>query len=561
MLTHILIRDFAIIDALELEFKAGMTVLTGETGAGKSILVDALGLVLGDRADVGVIRHGAEKAEVGAEFDLKDAAEAKAWLEENDLADNSDGDGQCILRRVIGTDGRSRAQINGRSVPLQSLKEIGERLLDIHGQHEHQSLMRPAAQMGLLDSYGDHAALLTRTAKLHSDWKAAHDKLTALRTAAGDRDARLEVLRFQTAELGALQLKAGEVQAVDAEHKRLAHGGKLLETAQAALDSLYEAEEGSAHQRVTRAMATLEAQIELEPKFVALRETLVAAEVQLSEAASGLRDYLADMDMDPKRLEWLENRLAAIHDLARKHRVEPETLPAHLESLQTELKQLENSEITLQEMEAELARLKAAYKKAADELHARREKTAADMSKKVTAAMQELGMGGGKFAVEVSVPDAERFTAKGIDQVEFMVSANKGQPLKPLAKVASGGELSRISLAIQVIAAQAAAMPSMVFDEVDAGIGGGVAEIVGRRLRDLAGSRQVLCVTHLPQVASQAHQHLRVMKETKGNATLTRIEPLDKKSQVEELARMLGGVEITEVTRKHAREMISKVGS
>ncbi|HEV2321974.1 MAG TPA: DNA repair protein RecN [Gammaproteobacteria bacterium] len=557
MLTHILIRDFAIIDSLELEFEPGMTVLTGETGAGKSILVDALGLVLGDRAEAGVVRHGAEKAEVGAEFDLEDSPDALLWLEENDLAE----DGACILRRVVGSDGRSRSQINGRSVPLQSLKEIGERLLDIHGQHEHQSLMRPAAQMALLDGYGDHGTLLTRLAKLHSDWKAAHDKLTALRTAAGDRDKRLEMLRFQVGELEALKLKAGEVQSIDAEHKRLAHGGKLMETAQAALDALYEAEEDSAHQRVSRTLASLDAQSELEPKFKMLRDMLAGAQVQLAEAADGLRDYLADMDLDPKRLEWLENRLAAIHDVARKHRIEPEALLPHLEALQTELKQLENSEITLQELEAELAKLKAAYKKAAEELHARREKTAADLGKKVTAAMQELGMAGGKFEIAVTVPDAERFTAKGVDQVEFTVTANKGQPLRPLAKVASGGELSRISLAIQVIAAQAAAIPSMVFDEVDAGIGGGTAEIVGRRLRDLAAKRQVLCVTHLPQVASQGHQHFRVLKETKGNSTLTRIESLDKKNQVEELARMLGGVEITETTRKHAREMISKVTS
>ncbi|HEV2332334.1 MAG TPA: AAA family ATPase, partial [Gammaproteobacteria bacterium] len=344
MLTHILIRDFAIIDTLELEFKAGMTVLTGETGAGKSILVDALGLVLGDRAEAGVVRHGADKAEVGAEFDLKDSPDALAWLEENDLAE----DGACILRRVVGSDGRSRSQINGRSVPLQSLKEIGERLLDIHGQHEHQSLMRPAAQMALLDGYGDHGTVLTRLAKLHGDWKAAYDKLTALRTAAGDRDKRLEMLRFQVGELEALKLKAGEVQETDAEHKRLAHGGKLLETAQAALDALYEAEEDSAHQRVSRTLASLDAQSELEPRFKALRDMLAGAQVQLAEAADGLRDYLADMDLDPKRLEWLESRLAAIHDVARKHRIEPEALLAHLEALQTELKQLENSEITLQ---------------------------------------------------------------------------------------------------------------------------------------------------------------------------------------------------------------------
>ncbi len=559
MLTHITIRDFAIIDALELEFAPGMTVLTGETGAGKSILVDALGLVLGDRADVDVVRHGAEKAEVGAEFTLKDAKEAAAWLEENDLDDNSGGDNQCILRRIVGKDGRSRAQINGRSVPLQSLRELGELLLDIHGQHEHQSLMRSTAQLALLDAYGEHGELLRRTAGLHGEWKTAHDKLTALRTAAGDRDARLELLRHQVSELAALNLKPGEAQAVDAEHKRLAHGGKLMETAQATLDSLYEAEEGSAYQRVSRALSALDAQRELEPKFADIRKTLADAEVQLSEAADALRGYLADLDLDPKRLDWLENRLASLHDLARKHRTEPENLLTHLEALQTELKQLENSDIALQELEAEQKRLELAYRKAADELHAKRLKTAADLSKKVTAVMQELGMAGGKFSIDVSVPDAARFTPKGVDQVEFMVSANKGQPEKPLAKVASGGELSRIALAIQVIAAQAAAIPSMVFDEVDAGIGGGVAEIVGRQLRALAAKRQVLCVTHLPQVASQAHQHFRVAKATQGNNTLTRIEPLDKKAQVEELARMLGGVEITETTRKHAREMISKV--
>ncbi|HEY4127909.1 MAG TPA: DNA repair protein RecN [Gammaproteobacteria bacterium] len=556
MLTHILIRDFAIIDTLELELKPGMTVLTGETGAGKSILVDALGLAMGDRADAGVVRHGAERAEMSAEFDLKDAKDAAAWLEENDLAE----DGQCILRRIVGKDGRSRAQINGRSVPLQSLNELGEMLLDIHGQHEHQSLMRPTAQMALLDGYSDHAELLQRVTGLHKDWKAAHERLTTLRTAAGDRDARIELLRHQVSELSALALKSGEVAAVDAEHKRLANGGKLLEAAQSSLDSLYEAEEGSAHQRVSRALVILDALSELEPKFADVCRALADAQAQLSDAADGLRAYLADLDMDPKRLEWLENRLASIHDLARKHHVEPETLLDRFESLKTELMTLENSDVALQDLEAELKRLETSYRKAADDLHAKRIKTAADLGKKVTAVMQELGMGGGKFSIAVDA-DTERFTAKGIDRVEFMVAANKGQPEKPLAKVASGGELSRISLAIQVIAAQATAIPTMIFDEVDSGIGGGVAEIVGRQLRTLAAKRQVLCVTHLPQVASQTHQHLRVAKATKGQNTITAIEPLDKKSQVEELARMLGGVEITETTRKHAREMISKVGS
>jgi DNA repair protein RecN (Recombination protein N) len=554
MLTHIFIRDFAIIDTLELELTSGMTVLTGETGAGKSILVDALGLTMGDRADAGVVRHGAERAEMSAEFDLKDAKAAAAWLEDNDLAD----DGQCILRRVVGKDGRSRAQINGRSVPLGSLKELGELLLDIHGQHEHQSLMRNPAQMSLLDGYGDHADLLGRAAELHSEWKKAHDRLSTLRAAAGDRDARIELLRHQVNELSALALKPGEVQAVDAEHKRLANGGKLMEAAQTALDTLYEAEEGSAHQRASRALVSLDALSELEPKFRDVCRALSDAQAQLADVAEGLRDYLADMDMDPKRLDWLENRLASIHGLARKHHVEPETLVERFESLKTELLTLENSDVALQDLEAELKRLETSYRKAAEDLHAKRVKTATDLGKKVSAVMQELGMGGGKFSIEVSA-DKERFTAKGMDSVEFMVSANKGQPEKPLAKVASGGELSRISLAIQVIAAQATSIPTMIFDEVDAGIGGGVAEIVGRQLRALADKRQVLCVTHLPQVASQTHLHLRVAKQTKGQNTTTSIEALDKKSQVEELARMLGGVEITETTRKHAREMISKV--
>ena len=557
MLTHIFIRDFAIIDTLELEFDSGMTVLTGETGAGKSILVDALGLVLGDRADADVVRHGAEKAEVSAEFDLRDAKEAAAWLKENDLEE----DGQCILRRVVSKDGRSRAQVNGRSVPLASLMELGELLLDIHGQHEHQSLMRASAQMALLDGYGELGIKLAEVARLHGEWKTAHEKLASLKSAAGDRDARLDLLRHQARELKALNLKPGEVEAVDAEHKRLAHGGKLMETAQTLLDSLYEAEEGSAYLRVSRALAALDAELELEPKFRDVHKTLSDAEVQLSEAADALRGYLADLDLDPKRLEWLEDRLATLHDLARKHRVEPEGLLTRQESLEQELKLLENSEVTLQGLEDEVQRLTAAYRKSADTLHKDRVKTAAELGRKVTTAMQELGMAGGRFEIAVSVPDPERYTPRGVDQVEFTVSANKGQPLKPLAKVASGGELSRIALAIQVIAAQAAAIPSMVFDEVDAGIGGGVAEIVGRQLRTLAGKRQVLCVTHLPQVASQTHRHLRVLKETKGSATFTRIEPLDKKSQVEELARMLGGVEITETTRKHAREMISKVAS
>jgi len=555
MLTHIAIRDFAIIDTLELNLTTGMSVLTGETGAGKSILVDALGLVLGDRADADVIRHGAGSAEITAEFDIRALPGTSAWLKHKDLT----ADDECILRRIIGRDGRSRGQINGHSAPLQLLRELGEQLVDIHGQHEHQSLLRPVAQLALLDGFGNHAALQNRVAGLYGDWRNAHERLSELRVAARDRDQRLELLRHQVSELDALALQADEIRNLDEEHRRLANSGKLLEGTQAALDALYENEDNSAYRTLHRALNTLSTLSELDPQLREIRANLSAAELQLADVSEALRRYLHSTDTDPPRLDWVENRLGAIHDLARKHRAEPEDLPSLLGDLRAELHNVENAAITLRELETELARLRNEYSKNASELSRQRLQAADALGKKVTGIMQELGMPGGRFAIDVT-HEPERFTAHGTDQVEFQVSANKGQPMKALAKVASGGELSRIALAIQVVTAQASAIPSMIFDEVDAGIGGGVAEIVGRRLRSLGEKRQVLCVTHLPQVASQAHQHFRVVKTTRGHSTLTTIEMLDKKAQVEELARMLGGVEITETTRKHAREMIARAG-
>lgn len=556
MLTQLSIHDFAIIEALELDFGPGLSVLTGETGAGKSILVDALGLVLGDRADAEVVRHGAERAEIGAEFDIRTLPSVRSWLEEQDLA----ADGECILRRVVGHDGRSRGQVNGRSVPLQLLRELGEQLVDIHGQHEHQSLLRPAAQLALLDEYSDHPDLLWKIAQLYGDWKATQERLTELRTAAQNRDTRLELLRHQVSELEALSLQAGELAALDEEHRRLANSGKLMEGAQTALNSLYENEDASAHQLTHRALAALTALSELDPQLKPICEVLNNAEIQLAEAGDNLRRYLADDDLDPQRLGQVENRLGAIHDLARKHHLEPEELPTLLEKLCAGLRTVENAEVALQELETELERLRDAYREAAVHLGRKRRQAADKLAGKVTTIMRELGMPGGRFTIEIN-SDAERFSPHGSDIVEFQVSANPGQPLKPLARVASGGELSRIALAIQVVAARASAVPCMIFDEVDAGIGGGVAEIVGRYLHSLGASRQVLCVTHLAQVASQAHQHFRVTKQTRGKTTLTHIDALDKKSRVEELARMLGGVEITETTRKHASEMMARAGS
>jgi DNA repair protein RecN (Recombination protein N) len=553
MLTHIAIRDFAIIDALELNLTTGMSVLTGETGAGKSILVDALGLVLGDRADIGVIRHGAERAEITAEFDVDGLPDTKDWLTRNELA----ADDACILRRIIGRDGRSRGQINGRSVPLQSLRELGEQLVDIHGQHEHQSLLRPAAQLSLLDSLGNHGSLLKRIGEQYRNWKSTQDRLTELRVTARDRDQRLELLRHQVSELEALSLQADEIHSLDEEHRRLANSGKLLDGTQAALDALYENEDNSAYRTLHQALNTITTLNELDSRLKDICAGLEAAQLQLADACEALRRYLHNTDMDPERLVWVENRLGAIHDLARKHHVEPVDLPALLIKLRAELQVVENASVTLQELGTKLDAFRNEYAKSAAQLNKQRLRTAEELGRKVTTIMQELGMPGGCFEIAVT-HEPQHFTSNGSDQVEFQVSANRGQPLMPLAKVASGGELSRIALAIQVIAAQASAIPSMIFDEVDAGIGGGVAEIVGRRLRNLGEQRQVLCVTHLPQVASQAHQHFRVIKTTRGHDTLTTIDELDKKNQVEELARMLGGVQITETTRKHAREMLTK---
>ncbi|HET6725160.1 MAG TPA: DNA repair protein RecN [Gammaproteobacteria bacterium] len=557
MLTYIQIRDFAIVDQIDLTLEGGLTVLTGETGAGKSILVDALGFVLGDRADTGAVRHGAAQAEVIAEFVLDDAPAAAAWLTEQDLIGEGDDAANCLLRRVHGADGRSRGYVNGRPVPMQTLKALGETLIDIHGQHEHQSLLRPDVQMTLLDGFGHCQTEGERVETLFRDWKGAADRLAALSAANDDRTERLDLLRYQVGELDALGLAPGEVAELDAEHARLANAGRLIEGCQSALDALYENEEASAQQLLSSAEHVLRELAELDPELAPMAETAATAAVNAAEAADGLRRHLAALDVDPERLQWVESRIGDIHDLARKHHIAPDELPTKLERLRSELEDLDQSEERLDALTRQVSQLEKDYLDAADKLHKARAKAAAELNADVSAAMQELGMPGGQFAMEVDFQAEGRFSARGLDRIVFAVSANPGHPLRPLAKVASGGELSRIALAIQVIAARAGALPSLIFDEVDTGVGGGVAEIVGRKLRALGEARQVLCVTHLPQVASQAHRHFRVEKETGKSATRTSIAALDDNERIEELARMLGGVKITETTRKHAREMLT----
>jgi DNA repair protein RecN (Recombination protein N) len=553
MLRHLHIRNFAIVDSLEIDFGPGMSVLSGETGAGKSILLDALGLTLGDRADSGVLRHGTERAEIGAEFDISNLSEVSAWLEEHELA----SDGECLLRRTIGSDGRSRGFINGQPVPIQSLKELGEQLVDIHGQHAHQSLLKRDIQRRLLDAYAGQLELAKSVASQYRQWQQLQQEYDSLSKAASERDSRLELLRFQVEELEALKPAPGELAELDQEHSRLSNANRLLEGTQTTVN-LLDAEEGqSASSVLEQSLRLLQELQAVDASLDNPLQLLNDATIQLKEAVSELRHYADGMELDPERLSQLEQRIADLHNLGRKHRVAPEELPELLQQLQKELDELNASDSRLQGMQAEIEKSRAHYDKLAVQLSKARTEAAKRLAAAVSANMQELGMGGGRFDIVLNPLDKGP-SANGLESVELLVSANPGQPLQPLNKVASGGELSRISLAIQVITASQEGIPTLIFDEVDVGIGGGVAEMVGRQLRKLGENRQVLCVTHQPQVASQGHHHFRISKESDGKETRTLVQPIDGDIRVEEVARMSGGVNITEQTLEHARQLISQ---
>ena len=552
MLTHLQIRDFAIVEAVELEFGRGFTALTGETGAGKSILIDALMLAVGGRADSGSVRHGAERAEVSATFALAGNAAALAWLDEQSI----EHEGECQLRRVVGTDGRSRAYVNGLTVPVQSLRALGELLVDVHGQLEFQSLSRRGYQREMLDGSGQLAARNAAVRTAHAAWQALEEQRASFEQRARERESRLDLLRHFVTELQALDPRPGEAEAVIEERKRISSLGRLAEgTAQ--VEVLLAGDDGgitsalARSQGVLRQLAGLDAA--LEPVAIQLEEATIAAR----EALSSLRRYTDALDADPARQEWIEARLAALEAVARKHRVETRELPALRDALAAELSELDAGAVSESELQQRLAVARDRYLAAAKLLTQGRQQAATALDRKVTGFMQALGMPGGVFATRVEAQDPPVFSAHGNDEVEFLVSANPGQPPRPLAKVASGGELSRISLALQVAAVEAAHLPCLVFDEVDAGVGGAVAEMVGRQLHELAGKGQVLCVTHLPQVASQSDHQLRVSKHVADGKTRTRIEVLDDADRTEELARMLGGTTITDRTREHAREMLA----
>ena len=553
MLRTLTIRDFVIVDTIELEFSNGFTVFTGETGAGKSILIDALQLALGGRGEASMVREGAAKADISADFALTPAA--SSWLEQNEFAIEEGG---ALLRRVIDNAGRSKAYINGIAATAGQLRELGEMLVDIHGQHAHQSLLKQDAQRALLDNQiavRDPAATLQvqAVATSYKAWRALARQREEFETNAKNVLLERERLEWQVSELDKLAVKPGEWVEITNEHSRLSHAASLLEGAQEALNAISEAEQpilsqlSSLNQKLTKL-------VDVDAGLQNVLDCMEPARIQLQEAVYALNDYIDKVELDPERLAQVDARMDAIHGTARKFRVTPEELPDEHATLKAKLQQLANAS-DVDGLRRQEEKAKATYLEAAAKLSATRQEAARRLSEQVSEAMQELSMSGGRFVVALNPCEPAVY---GMEQVEFLVAGHAGVAPRPMAKVASGGELARISLAISVITSHATTVPTLIFDEVDTGIGGGVAEVVGRLLKRLGQSRQVLCVTHLPQVASQANQHFQVAKGTTFEGrTVSRIDVLDKKERVEEVARMLGGIEITETTRKHARELLA----
>lgn len=552
MLSQLTIRDFVIVDRLELEFAGGFGALTGETGAGKSILIDALALALGERADAGVVRAGCEKAEVAATFAVEALPVVRAWLNDNDFP----VDDELLLRRVVDAGGRSRAYINGSPATAQQLREVGEWLVDIHGQHAHQSLLRGDAQRILLDAHAGLTGLAQEVGAAFRDWRAAKQGLEAARTGVEALLRERQQLEWQIAELDALAFADDEWARLDLEHRRLGHAASLIEGAQFALALLAE-DDVACERQIDRVATRLSDLAEYDPELAEVAALVQSVQAELADAVSTLRRYTDRADLDPARLLEVEQRMDAVMSNARKYRVQPEALPALLVGWRQRLAELEAS-ADLLALEARVAAAHARFFAQASELSRGRQQAAQAMGLAVSEVMHQLALSSGRF--EVALQPVEKGAAYGLELVEFRIGGLAGNTAKPLSKVASGGELSRISLAIQVLTSRAASVPTLIFDEVDVGIGGGVAEIVGRLLHELGGERQVLCVTHLPQVAAQANWQWQVSKATRDGQTLSAISPLDQSGRVQEVARMLGGVEITEITLRHARELLDSGG-
>lgn len=553
MLIQLVLKDFAVVSTAELSFGPGMTVVSGETGAGKSLLVDALMWLTGARAEAGIVRHGADRAELSAEFSLADAPFAAAWLQDAELDDEN----SCQLRRVIRADGGSKAWINGRAATLSQLSEIGSLLVEIHGQHEHQALLERAQQLSLLDAFASHANLLEPVGSLARDWNELNKKIQEL-SKTGDVSDRINYLEHQIKELKGESLSAEAIEELLAAHRRQAHSASLLQGFDMALSRLQGDDTFALSNTVRQLSSHLQKLAEHEPRLLEITQLLDTAEIQLDEASDSLEKLRDDLDLDPARFQELEVHLSRLHELSRKHRVPLQELGIRYEELQTECETLRGKDVALQDLHKALAETLKSWQKAAEALSESREKSAKTLGQTVTRLMHELGMPGGVFSIALEPLEFDRPMASGAERVEFLVSANPGQPARALRKVASGGELARISLAIEVAALGLDSVPTMIFDEVDSGIGGAVAEVVGKKLRALGAERQVMCVTHLPQVAAQGHQHFQVSKSVSSGSTHSTVTELDARTRIEELARMLGGLEISKETLANAKQMLKR---
>jgi DNA repair protein RecN (Recombination protein N) len=555
MLRSLNIRDFVIVDELDLDLDHGFTVLTGETGAGKSILLDALSLVLGERADPSQIREGKNKAEISALFSLDGSLKdlISNWLDEQGFNLEDDG-ATLILKRIIDASGRSRAFINGGIATLNQTKELGNYLVDIHGQHAHQLLLKTGAQRDLLDHQAQLQEQVLSVRGLYQQWQAAKKQLELAQSAGESLQKEQERLSWQLEELDLLAPKAGEWTEIDVEYSRLANAAKLIEGSQNALAMLSE-QEGNAEELLGKAFTEIEDLAKLDSHLEDAKISLESAQIQISEATHSLNRYLQKIDVDPERLAEVEERLKALHSAAKKFKVTPEELPAIWVDIKEKVNAIKDSQ-DLAALEKNLQATQAEYKKAAKSLSLNRNKAAKVLEMSVTEAMQDLSMAGGQFVI--GIESLAEGNAHGLENIEFLVAGHPGVSPKPLSKVASGGELARISLAISVITSEASQIPTLIFDEVDSGIGGAVAETVGKRLKELGQAHQVLCVTHLAQVAAQGHQHWKVEKQSSANSTTSSITGLNRQERVEEIARMLGGTEITDTTRRHARELLGQ---
>ncbi|EIJ42638.1 DNA repair protein RecN [Beggiatoa alba B18LD] len=556
MLQALHIENLAVVEKLSLSLSKGLTIISGETGAGKSILIDALGLALGERADSYFVRQGADSASIEACFLL--APDLQVWLQQQGLKLSAQQPEQCTVQRIINSNGRSKAFINQQAVNVQILRDLSAFLVDIHGQHAHQSLLKQEMQRQLLDDMSDNHALLQAVTQSYQQWKTCKTALAELGGQASDREARLDFLRYQVQELENYELSVDAITQLDNEHRRLANASKLLENAQRALQ-LLDADDGYAVlSGLVQAGQEISSVQQHDPSLTGINSLLENALIQTQEAVSELHSYLNHLDIDGSRLAEVEQQIAGLQTLARKHKVKAQELPAIYQQLTEQLTALENYEQRAHALEHEVQKNLTLYQKHALALSQHRCQTAQTLAEQITRNMQRLGMPNGQLVIQVTPDVAANPSALGMDKIDFLVSANAGQVPKLLHKVASGGELSRISLAIQVITAQKSGVPTLVFDEVDVGIGGGTAEIVGQLLQKLGEKRQVLCITHLPQVACQGHQHLQVSKTTRKQVTQTQIKALTPQQRVEEIARMLGGVEMTAQTLAHATEMLQR---